>query len=71
LRRSLAPVAEALETVDRPWMRQRHDRIDPADHQGTLGDADFDYTWYWFTQVRDFYRKAAAANRAVIFTVDR
>jgi hypothetical protein len=30
-----------------------------------------DYTWHWFEQVRDFYRKAAAANRAVIFTVDQ
>lgn len=35
------------------------------------GDEDFKYTWYWFTQVRDFYRKAAAVGRAVIFTVDQ
>ena len=31
----------------------------------------FDYTWHWFTKVRDFYGKAAAADRAVIFTVDQ
>jgi hypothetical protein len=67
----VAQVAEALKTVDQPWMRQRYDRIDPADHQGVLSNEDFAYTWYWFTQVRDFYLKAAAANRAVIFTVDQ
>jgi hypothetical protein len=64
-------VAAALEAVDESWMRQRYDRIDPADYQGTLSDEDFDYTWYWFTQIRDFYRKAAVAKRAVIFTVDQ
>jgi hypothetical protein len=64
-------VAEALATVEETWMRQRYDRIDPTDYQGFLNDEDFDYTWYWFGQVRDFYRRAAAANRAVIFTVDQ
>jgi hypothetical protein len=39
-------------------MRQRYDRIDPAGYQRV-------------TKVRDFYRKAAAAGRAVIFTVDQ
>jgi hypothetical protein len=64
-------VAAALEAVDEAWMRQRYNRIDPLDYQGVLGDEDFEYTWDWFTQVRDFYRKAAAAGRAVIFTVDQ
>ncbi|MET7403437.1 YfbM family protein [Dactylosporangium sp. NPDC005572] len=64
-------VAAALEAVDEAWMRQRYDRIDPTDYQGELSDEDFEYTWYWFTQVRDFYRKTAAAGRAVIFTVDQ
>jgi hypothetical protein len=64
-------VAAALETVDENWMRQRYDRIDPTDYQGLLSGEDFTYTWGWFKQVRDFYRQAAAANRAVIFTVDQ
>jgi hypothetical protein len=64
-------VAAALEEVDKTWMRRRYDRIDATDYQGFLGDDDFDYTWYWFEQVRDFYRRAAAADRAVIFTVDQ
>jgi hypothetical protein len=64
-------VAAALETVDKVWMRQRYDQIDPADYQGFLNDEDFDYTWYYFEEVRDFYRQAAAAKRPVIFTVDQ
>jgi Domain of unknown function (DUF1877) len=62
-------VAAALETVTEEWMRQRYDRIDPSDYQGLLGDEDFAYTWYWFVQVQEFYRRAATAQRAVIFTV--
>ena len=64
-------VAAALETVDEAWIRERYDRIDPADYQGFLSDEDFDYTWGWFEEVRDFYGRAAAASRAVIFTVDQ
>lgn len=52
-------------------MRDRYDRIDPADYQGVLSDEDFAYTWGWFTPVREFYRLAAKHNRAVIFTVDQ
>ncbi|MET8152185.1 DUF1877 family protein [Actinoplanes sp. NPDC049668] len=67
----VAQVAAGLQAVDETWMRQRYDRIDPVSYQGVLGDEDFEYTWYWFTRVRDFYGRAAAAGRAVIFTVDQ
>jgi Domain of unknown function (DUF1877) len=67
----VAQVSAALEAVTETWMRERYDHIDPSDYQGQLNDEDFAYTWYWFLQVRDFYRRTAAANRAVIFTVDQ
>jgi hypothetical protein len=52
-------------------MRKRYDRIDPADYDEVeMGDEDFAYTWENFLDVRKFYRKAAEADRAVIFTVD-
>jgi hypothetical protein len=57
--------------VDERWMRRRYDRIDPADYQGVLSDEDFADTWGWFEEIRDFYRQAAAANRAVSSTVDQ
>lgn len=62
----VARVSAALETVTEAWMRDRYDRIDPSDYQGELDDEDFAYTWYWFQETRNFYRRAAAADRAVI-----
>ena len=67
----VAEVAKALDPVTEEWMRERYYRIDPADYQGVLNDDDFEYTWEWFGDVREFYRRAAAAGRPVIFTIDQ
>jgi Domain of unknown function (DUF1877) len=64
-------VAAALSAVDEAWLRERYDSIDADDYQGVLDDEDFDYTWYYLQQVREFYNRAAAAGRPVIFTVDQ
>lgn len=61
-------VSEALEPVDRTWLRRRFDAIDDTDYGGARDDADFDYTWENFVDVRRFYRRAATAGRAVLFT---
>jgi hypothetical protein len=64
-------VAAALAKVTRAWMRKRYDKIDPHEYNEVeMGDEDFDYTWESFLDVRRFYKKAAEAGRAVIFTVD-
>lgn len=64
-------IANALDGVTKDAMRASHDAIDPVDYGSDLGDDHWDYTWHWFEQVRDFYKRAAAANRAVIFTADQ
>jgi hypothetical protein len=64
-------VAAALAEVSEAWLRERYDAIDPDDYQGVLDDEDFDYTWTYLQDVRDFYKRAAAAGRSVIFTVDQ
>ncbi|MEV2238375.1 YfbM family protein [Micromonospora sp. NPDC049891] len=61
-------VAEALRTVDRTWLRRRFDAIDDRDYDGAHDDEDFEYTWRNFVDVKAFYDRAAAAERAVIFT---
>ncbi|MEV4715176.1 YfbM family protein [Micromonospora sp. NPDC049374] len=61
-------VAAALQSVDRRELRQRFDAIDDPDYRGALDDADFDYTWDNFVEVRAFYQRAAAAGRSVVFT---
>jgi hypothetical protein len=65
-------VAAALANVDRRWLRVRYDRIDPADYGpgAAISDEDFEYTWSSFEGLPEFFARAAAARRDVIFTVD-
>ena len=63
-------VARDISRIDEPWMRRQYERL--ADHgYGPAGEDDFLYTWEYFQGVREFFTKAAAANRAVVFTVDQ
>jgi Domain of unknown function (DUF1877) len=63
-------VAKALLKITKAWMRQRYDKLDPKEYnEAEMGDVDFDYTWQNFLDLRRFYKKAAAAERAIIFTV--
>ncbi|WP_433383253.1 DUF1877 family protein [Actinoplanes sp. CA-142083] len=64
-------VASALEPVTEAWLQERYDTIDADDYQGVLDDEDFQYTWQYLQEVREFYKRAAAAGRSVIFTVDQ
>jgi hypothetical protein len=62
--------AAVIKDIDRDELRRRYDAIDTESY-GELSDSDFEYTWSWFPALRDFFQKAAAANRAVLFTVDQ
>jgi hypothetical protein len=69
--RQVKDVAKALDAVTKRWLRKRYSLIDPEDYnEAELGEEDFAYTWENFLAVRRFYRKAAEAGRAVLFTVD-
>ena len=63
-------VAAALAALTEKELRARYDGIDPDEYNGEHGEADFKDTWGKFLGVREFYRKAAAEGRAVVFTVD-
>ena len=63
-------VATAIKGIDRAELRRRYDDIDTETY-GELSDSDFEYTWGWFSHLREFFQKAAAANRAMLFTVDQ
>jgi hypothetical protein len=64
-------VASALAKITKTWMRKHYDQLDPEeDNEVEMGDEDFGYTWENLLDVRRFYKKAAEAGRAVIFTVD-
>jgi hypothetical protein len=61
-------VALALGAVDEEALRHGFDAIDDSEYLGAGDDDDFAYTWSNFTEVREFYERAAAAGRAVLFT---
>ncbi|TDQ05750.1 YfbM family protein [Labedaea rhizosphaerae] len=63
-------VAVALGPVAEDWLRERFFALDPEDYDGARDDEDFAYTWSNFTEVRDFFTRAAGNGRAVIFTVE-
>ena len=64
-------VVEALPKITKAWMHQRYNKLDPKEYNEVeMGDEDFDYTWQCFLELRRFYKKAASAKRAVIFTAD-
>jgi hypothetical protein len=64
-------VAAAMAPISEQDLRARYDLIDPDDYDGKHGDEDFKVILESFRALRDFYRKAAAAGRAVVFTVDQ
>lgn len=61
-------VAGALPDIDREWLRRRYDTLADSDYDGPHDDADFEYTWDNFVDVRGFYQRAAEHGRAVLFT---
>jgi hypothetical protein len=64
-------VAGALAKMTKVGMRKRYDEIDPEEYEpNEQSDEDFEYTWQNFLDVRRFYKTAAQAGRAVIFTSD-
>lgn len=64
-------IAQALMTIDEETLRRRYFALDEKAYGYPLSEDDCDYVWDWFQNVRDFYQRAAAANRHVIFTVDQ
>lgn len=64
----VADVAEALEKVSASWFRARLFTIDPENCEYPIDEDEFEYAWSWFRDYPGFFRKAARAGRAVLFT---
>lgn len=63
-------VATALADVTEPWLRKRYFAIDAEQYGVPVNDEDFEYTWSSFQGLPAFFARAAAAKRAVLFSVD-
>lgn len=64
-------IAEAIVTISEEDLRKGYNRIDSNDYGFDLTDEDFEYTWTWFQDSLDFWKKAASENRFVLFTADQ
>jgi len=64
-------VYNAIASLSEEAFRARYKTIDEADYGMPTSDEDFQYTWSYFTALRDFYGRAAAADRSVLFSVDQ
>ncbi len=64
-------ISLAISSLDKEWLAKRFATIAAAGYEGPGDQDDFEYTWNWFQQVQEFYKKAASDGRSVIFTVDQ
>jgi hypothetical protein len=64
-------IAVELRGITEGEFHQRYFRIDPDDYGMPLSEDDFEYSWSWFTSMREFYERAATAGRSVLFTASQ
>jgi hypothetical protein len=64
-------VADALAQVDEAWLRGQYWAIDPYDYGPDHGGVDVDYTLNAFTDLVDFFARAARAGHGTVFIVDQ
>ncbi len=62
-------VAAFLAELGEDDLRGRYFALDPDAYGEPLTDEDFEYVWGWFVSLRAFFARAAAAERATLFTV--
>lgn len=62
--------AEEMEKLDQRQFSRRYFEIDEDDYGMELSEEDLEYTWTNFIDLREFFRRAAAGSRYVLFTVD-
>jgi len=67
----VAQVAEALDGIEIQWFVKRYSSLPSSGYTGPITDEDFQYTWDYFTNVRNLYSKAAGENRVVVFVADQ
>lgn len=65
----VAEVASALAEVEEAWLRKRFFTLDPRAAEYDINEDQFEYVWGNFQGLPEFFARAAAEGRAVIFTV--
>ena len=64
-------IADAIMAITEADLKEGNNKIDSKDYGFDLTDEDFEYTWSWFQDSLEFWRKAASEKRFVLFTADQ
>lgn len=67
----VAIIADAVSKLSKEELSKKYFLLDPDKYDGSMTADDFDYTWQWFEDSKNFWQKAAEENRSVLFTVDQ
>ncbi|MFH6993206.1 YfbM family protein [Flavobacterium sp. FlaQc-48] len=64
-------IAEAIITVTEEQLRTAYYNIDSDEYVFKLTNEYFEYTWTWFQNSLEFWKKAATEKRYVLFAVNQ
>src|SRR6185437_903262 len=71
-------ILEKIAGIEKSWVREKffalahHPSVARAQwYEGPLDEDDFEYTWSYFTDVCEFYRRAAERGLATVFGADQ
>lgn len=64
-------VATALDEIEPGWLMERYKVLPSVGYTGPFDNEHFQYTWDYFTSVRNLYSKAAGDGRGVVFVTDQ
>lgn len=67
---AVVDVARALEALTEEGFARLYRTVVPPDYAPEYGDEDLGYSWDWFQEIRELYRRAAQEGRAVVFSVN-
>lgn len=66
----VAATAKALAPLDKDWLLSRYRKLTATDYDGPYDSDNLSYTSDNLNDLKDFFQRAAAAGKPVIFTVD-
>jgi hypothetical protein len=64
-------IFKSFDLVTKDLFRTGYFKIDKNLYRFETTEEDFDYTWTWFSQSREFWKQASEEGRYVLFTADQ
>lgn len=64
-------IAADIFKIDKDNLKKRYFSINKGEYGFPLTEDDFEFTWEWFDQSKEFWKLASEENRFVLFTADQ